>query len=88
MRRRMVRFATTVLACGGLGLAALGLAGAAQATPEMHTWCPGDPMPKQNSGPPLRWDMNVCHDWHYVGGDAASNLFPVEGAVPQLGPGL
>lgn len=29
-----------------------------------HTWCPGDEIPQTDN--PITWDMNVCHDWHYL----------------------
>jgi hypothetical protein len=35
-------------------------------------------MPAQDVGPPLTWDMSVCHEWHYEG----AGLFPVEGPKP------
>ncbi len=27
-------------------------------------WCPGQPLPKTNG--PLPWDMNSCHNYHYL----------------------
>ena len=83
MKRTLIAgLATAALVSGGLGLGA----GAAQAgTPGTQTWCPGQPMPRQDVGPPLTWDMTVCHDWYYWGRD----FNPVEGEYPiQLGSGL
>ncbi|MDT7792669.1 MAG: hypothetical protein QOD59_2105 [Mycobacterium sp.] len=103
MKQGITRLATTVLVSGGLGLAGLGLAaGTAQATPGTHTWCPGQPLPQQMtspathpqqpSGPPVTWDMSVCHDWYWdisspPGSPAATYVSdPVEGEYPtQLG---
>lgn len=83
MRRLIAGMAIAVALPGGVGgLLALG-AGVAHADPPgTHTWCPGQPMPRQDFGPPLTWDMNVCHQWHYWG----AHFFPVEGPYPvQIG---
>lgn len=64
--RPWVRLCTGVLAAGGLGLSALGLAsGTAQAAPPPaptyhHHWCPGD---RWDPGWGNNWNWNNCHDW-------------------------
>jgi hypothetical protein len=66
LTRPWLRLCTTVLAAGGLGLSALGLAtGIAQAAPAPapafhHHWCPGD---RWDPGWGNNGDWNNCHDW-------------------------
>jgi hypothetical protein len=88
MKRTLIAgFATAALISGGLGLAA----GTAQADPPMPggtgTWCPGQPMPRQTVGPPLTWDMSVCHHYWYDGhgpdGMGTAGYYPVEGENPN-----
>jgi hypothetical protein len=91
MKRVIVGFATTVLVSGGLGLAGLGLAAAAQADPAVcndlmcgpNRWCPGSA-----SGPVnLNWDVHVCHTYYYVpvgNGNVAPNIW--EGNNPPTTP--
>jgi hypothetical protein len=78
MKRTLIAgLATAALVLAGLGLGA----GVAQAdpTPGTKTWCPGQPMPKQDASlPPLNWDMTVCHDWYYWG----ATFNPIEGEYP------
>jgi hypothetical protein len=84
MRRPIAGIATTVLLPGGIaGVVGPG-AGIARADPPgTPTWCPRQPMPRQDFGPPLTWDMSVCHQWHYRG----AHVFPVEAPDPvQRGP--
>jgi len=76
VKRGIAGLATTVLVSGGLGLAALALAGAAQAQ-----WCPGDP---PNWAPRFAtWDWSVCHNYHYVSDgvvdDDTGILYPYSG---------
>jgi hypothetical protein len=63
MERKILRFATTMLVSGGLGLAGLGLAsGPAQAEPgpfSAYHWCPGD---FWDPGWGFNWEGGVCHD--------------------------
>jgi hypothetical protein len=44
-------------------------------------------MPQQTVGPPLTWDMSVCHDWWYAGilpdGQETTGFYPVEGDNPN-----
>ncbi|GFG73043.1 hypothetical protein [Mycobacterium botniense] len=49
----------------GLGLAAVGAAGVAQAQPDYH-WCPGQPWDPAWGD---NWDWARCHDAHYYDGD-------------------
>jgi hypothetical protein len=71
MKMGIARLATTLMVCGGLGLAGLG-PGAASAHADdrygPHQWCPGQSM-DWPSGPWDRvdWDMDVCHTWYVVG---------------------
>ena len=62
LKRGIVGLTATALVSGGLGLAALGLAGTAQARP---TWCPGDPKPAAAPWPDFQW--NSCYE--YTGGN-------------------
>jgi hypothetical protein len=56
---QFLRFATTVVASGALGVAGLGLAaGNAHA----DTWCPGG---YEFTGMP-NWDRGVCHDYYWA----------------------
>jgi hypothetical protein len=72
---------STGIAVAGEGMAA----GSAQARPNpacndmypCETWCPGDRLP--NSGEPIRWNMNVCHDWYYADGPG---MRVIEGIPP------
>jgi len=56
------------LLSGGLAVAALGLAGTAQAVSGPYHWCPGQPLknPWYPAGRDLTWDKGVCHTWYYV----------------------
>ena len=51
-------------------------------------WCPGMPLPK--SIPPVAWDMNVCHGWHYANADnppgPANRVVEGPAPVPMCGP--
>ncbi|OSC36759.1 hypothetical protein [Mycobacterium decipiens] len=67
---RVSRFATTVVASAGLGLAALGLgSGIAHADDPRH-WCPGDDPRGEPGGAfvtsPPNWDWHVCHTYYIV----------------------
>ena len=66
MKRVIVGLAMTVLVSGGLGLAGLGLAGTAHATPTgPFKWCPGQ-------GPTYDgaiWDDSHCHTFWIVQND-------------------
>jgi hypothetical protein len=66
MKKTFVGLAATMVATGGLGLAALGLAsGTAQAdigpVPLYH-WCPGD---FWDQGWGDNWEWGTCHDDHH-----------------------
>jgi hypothetical protein len=97
MKPAIAGLATTLLVSGGLGLAGLGLAaGTAQAepglAPQFHSpvpavkgpyqWCPGDPLPYNDSN--VVWDMGVCHTWYGVdyGFQANRGQFVYEGDTP------
>jgi hypothetical protein len=62
MRRLIVGLATTAVVSAGMGLAAVGPAGVAQAGP--ITWCPGDGS-TLNKAPWPGFDWTRCHHWHY-----------------------
>ena len=79
MKRLIVGLATTMLlSCGVAGVVGASTAQARPGPAPLLTWCQGQPMPAQDVGPPLTWDMSVCHEWHYEG----AGLFPVEGPKP------
>jgi hypothetical protein len=44
-------------------------------------------MPRQTVGPPLTWDMSVCHHYWYDGhgpdGMGTAGYYPVEGENPN-----
>jgi hypothetical protein len=97
MKPAIAGLVTTLLVSGGLGLAGLGLAaGTAQAepglAPQFHSpvpavkgpyqWCPGDPLPYNDSN--VVWDMGVCHTWYGVdyGFQANRGQFVYEGDTP------
>ena len=68
MKAGVVGLATTLLVCGGVGVAGLP-ARLAQADPgacapgkACMRWCPGDPDP---AGRPIPWDGGVCHDFYW-----------------------
>jgi hypothetical protein len=72
---RVSRFAMTLLAAGGVGLAGLASPAAdAEIGPSYQGgncppgltcthWCPGDPVPPGSQV--VSWDWNVCHDWYW-----------------------
>jgi hypothetical protein len=67
MKRGIIGFATTMLVCGGLGLAS----GTAQAEPgfrpaPLYHWCPGE-FWRPEWG--FNFDWNTCHDDHHRDGD-------------------
>jgi|SRR5271156_749899 len=54
-----------------------------------YTWCPGEPLPRsvhtnaggtEQPGPPVVWDMSVCHDWYW--GAATPDRQVIEGIPP------
>ncbi|HEX3732240.1 MAG TPA: hypothetical protein VHU91_04875 [Mycobacteriales bacterium] len=58
------RIIAGVVLTGGVAVAGLGLAGAAQALPgtfPRYMWCPGQPW-QWLTPPPADWDMHVCHN--------------------------
>jgi hypothetical protein len=80
--------AATAIATAGLGLAALGAAGVAEARPAPfpdYHWCPGqwwDPGWGNN------WDWNRCHDdWYYDGEPHDAAHWHGPGAWHPDGPG-
>jgi hypothetical protein len=67
MKRGITGFATTMLVCGGLGLAS----GTAQAEPgfgpvPLYHWCPGEFWHPEWG---FNFDWNTCHDDHHRDGD-------------------
>jgi hypothetical protein len=98
MKSGIAGLATSLLVCGSLGLAGLGLAAAAaQADPGLapqfrgpipaaprgpYQWCPGDPLPYHDDT--VVWDMSVCHTWYAVdyGFQANRGQFVYEGDTP------
>jgi len=94
---RISRLATTVLVCGGLGLAGFGLAaGTAQADPVAHQWCPGQRLPDDGTNPDgtphvFTWDMNVCHTYYVVGyrhGNVGDYIWADSPPPPQPPPAI
>ena len=94
---RTGRLATTMLASGGLGLAALGFdAAAAQAIPiGGDQWCPGQPPLRpelMQQLAQLPGGLSVCQDWYFgpddnaVGGDPGPgkppNKYPLQAPPP------
>ena len=102
MNRMSRLLATAVLLSCGLGLGGLGLAGSAQADCNMlgvcsKQWCPGQTLPlnfvtnaggTEVPGPPVAWDMKVCHTWYYgsLPGDPRGNHDVIEGQPPAVNP--
>lgn len=72
VNKRRIRIAGAALVSGVCVTAAVGFAATAGAyvpsenpidSWSNYEWCPGEPVPE--SDPPVNWDMNVCHFWHY-----------------------